>query len=106
MKSSSTKFLSMAAVAICLFGTSAQSAEPKTDRMNSAWTGLLAGAEPMLTPQQTALVNNLAYQAAVTRICENFEINEGRFMAALADATAKPADKLPWSAPLKWLRSE
>ena len=90
-----TKALSAAAIAICLFGYSAEAAEEKSHRLNSAWSGLLAGAEPVLTPQQTAKVNNLAYQAAVTRICEGFDLNEDRFMAALADATAKSDDKLP-----------
>lgn len=95
MKTIASNILSVAAMAACLFGTAAPAAEQKSHRLDGAWSGLVAGAEPVLTPQQTAKINNLAYQAAVTRICDGFELNEDRFMAALADATAKSDDKLP-----------
>ncbi len=94
MKSIATKTLSAAVMAICVFAFSAEANEEKSHRLSSAWSGLVAGAEPVLTPRQTAKVNNLAYQAAVTRICEGFDINEERFMSALADATTMPDAKL------------
>jgi hypothetical protein len=94
MQSNSAKTACVAAIAICLFGFSAQAAEDGSHRLNGAWTGFLAGAEPVLTPQQAAKVNNLAYQAAVTRICDGFDIDEARFMTALEDATSKSGDKL------------
>jgi hypothetical protein len=67
---------------------SAISAEEKTQRLNDAWASALIGDEPVLSAKQTAKLNNLAFQAAATRVCEGFELSQDKFIAALEDATA------------------
>lgn len=67
--------------------SSAQAADEKTDRLAEAWKSALAAEEPVLSAQQIAKVNNLAFQAAATRVCDGFELSHDKFVAALEDAT-------------------
>jgi hypothetical protein len=84
-----SKLALSAALAISLLMPSVVSAEEaSTHRLGSAWQSALAGSEPVLTPQQFAKLNNLAYQSAATRVCDGFEIDQAKFTTALADATA------------------
>ena len=45
----------------------------------------------MLTDQQFAKLNNLAFQAAVTKICDGYNLDDKKFADGMAEAT-KPAD--------------
>ncbi|MBS7538432.1 hypothetical protein [Ancylobacter lacus] len=55
-----------------------------TARLNEAWEAVLAGEEPILTPNQFAQLNNLAYQSAVIRSCPGYELNTPRFSSGLS----------------------
>lgn len=68
--------------------------EPSTQRLSGAWKDALAGEERVLTAQQFAKLNNLAYQAAATRVCDGLEIDEKKFEAALAEAIAPAGENL------------
>ena len=37
------------------------------------------GQEPILTDKQFAMLNNLAFQAAVTKICDGYELDQNKF---------------------------
>jgi hypothetical protein len=82
------KIAPLAAMAVSVFLTSAVAADDAPHRLGDAWKSALLGAEPVLTPQQFAKLNNLAYQSAAIRVCDGFEINAAKFNAAIADATA------------------
>ena len=47
----------------------------------------------VIAPQQFAKLNNLAFQAAATRVCKGFELDEAKFTDALGEA-AVPRDGL------------
>jgi hypothetical protein len=88
------KVASLAAMAASVFLIPAVAADETPQRLGDAWKSALLGAEPVLTPQQFAKLNNLAYQSAAVRVCEGFEINAEKFNAAIADATAPAKDDL------------
>lgn len=76
----------------CLFACALLFFQPgdvqaETKRLHEAWETALAGQENVLTPQQFAKLNNLAYQAAVVRVCDGFEIDGKKFRAQLSEAT-------------------
>ena len=56
-------------------------------RMDRAWGDLVIDQEPILTDQQFAQLNNLSYQAAVTKICDGYELDQERFAAGVSAAT-------------------
>ena len=62
----------------------------RDQRLHEAWEDVLAGQEHVLTPQQFAKLNNLAYQAAVVRVCDGFEIDSTKFRAQLSEAAEPP----------------
>lgn len=63
-----------------------------TNRLHEAWEDALEGQEHVLTPQQFAKLNNLAYQAAVVRVCDGFDIDDAKFRAQLFEAAEAPHD--------------
>lgn len=65
-------------------------AQAETKRLHEAWEDALAGQEHVLTPQQFARLNNLAYQAAVVRVCDGFEIDAKKFREHLTEAAEPP----------------
>jgi hypothetical protein len=87
------KTVSMA-LTVVLLATPAFSADEKTHRLDDAWKSALLGEEPVLSPQQFAKLNNLAFQAAAARVCDGLELDQGKFIAALEDATAAAKDDL------------
>ena len=48
----------------------------------------------MLTPQQFATINGLAYQAAVTRLCAGFELDNVKYAKAVNAIVNSGNDKL------------
>lgn len=77
--------------AVCLLAASPLGAQDQDDnRLDEAWKDALEEEEPILTPEQFAMLNNLAYQAAVTRVCDGFELDQHKFAEGLEQAI-KPA---------------
>ncbi len=93
MKPNMTLACAVAAMLVLAAPALAEDAPPQ--RLTEAWKSALAGGEPVVSPQQYAKLNNLAFQAAAARVCEGFELDEAKFTAALADATAPKADLSP-----------
>lgn len=60
------------------------------DRLDEAWKDAIGDQEPILTEQQFALLNNLAFQAAVTKICDGYQIDGDKFSKSFAEATEAP----------------
>lgn len=77
-----------AAVALGIAGSAvAQDAAEDDLRMDDAWADLSVDQEPILTDLQFAKLNNVAFQAAVTKICDGYELDQTKFADAVADAT-------------------
>lgn len=75
------------AAVLCLTGpASAQDAEDDL-RMDDAWADLVVDQEPILTDLQFAKLNNLAFQAAVTKICDGYDLDQAKFAESVSDAT-------------------
>jgi len=81
--------LAAAAAVILGLGFVAHAAESPSDdlRMDDAWADLTVDQEPILTDIQFAKLNNLAFQAAVTKVCEGYELDQTKFAEGVADAT-------------------
>jgi hypothetical protein len=87
----------LAAATTLLLGLSAatfaQDALPDDDRLDDAWADLSVDQEPILTSAQFARLNNIAFQAAVTKICDGYELDQTKFAEAVADATSPAPEK-------------
>jgi len=87
----STRGALLAAVAAVSLGFagSAVAAEAMVDdlRRDEVWADLTVDQEPILTDLQFAKLNNLAFQAAVTKICDGYELDQKKFADGVADAT-------------------
>ena len=59
--------------------------------MISGWTRhgriSVVDQEPILTEAQFAKLNNLAFQAAVTKICDGYDLDQTKFAEGVSDAT-------------------
>lgn len=64
------------------------------NRLDDAWKAALEEQEGVLTPQQFATVNGLAYQAAVTRLCAGFEIDNIKYAKTVNAIINSGNDKL------------
>ncbi len=64
-------------------------AEDQADdnRLDEAWKDAVGDDENILTEKQFAMLNNLAFQAAVTKVCEGFDLDQSKFAKAITDAT-------------------
>jgi len=72
-------------------------------RMDRAWGDLVIDQEPILTDSQFAKLNNLAYQAAVTKICDGYELDQTKFGEGVSEALnpapatiATPEEIMQW----------
>ena len=63
-------------------------------RLDEAWKDALEHEEGILTPEQLAMLNNLAYQAAVTRVCDGFTLDQAKFSEGVVEAIAPSAEGL------------
>ena len=75
------------AVALVMAGVSTI-ALADDDRLDEAWADAVDGQEPFLSDKQFARLNNLAFQAAVTKICDGYELDDAKFSEGLVDATS------------------
>lgn len=80
--------------ALCIGIGAAQADDQDDDRLDDAWKNLFEAQEGILTPKQSAQLNNLAFTAAVTRVCDGFEIDRQKFKAALAEAVEPSVEGL------------
>ncbi|MCP4386466.1 MAG: hypothetical protein GY798_34500 [Hyphomicrobiales bacterium] len=63
------------------------------DHLDEVWADAVGGQEPILTDAQFAMLNNLAFQAAVTKICDGYGLDPTGFETGVAEAmTPAPAD--------------
>src|SRR5690606_38996850 len=67
-------FIALAVVAATAVPAFAE--EPADDRMVGAWEDAIGDQEPILTDKQFAALNNLAFQAAVTKVCDGYQIDQ------------------------------
>jgi hypothetical protein len=63
------------------------------NRLDDAWKAALEDQEGVLTPQQTASLNNIAYEAAVARVCDGFELDRAKYAKAVNDIVVPGSDK-------------
>ena len=79
-----------AAAVLGLTGTAFSEDAAVTDdlRMDEAWADLVVDQEPILTDMQFAKLNNLAFQAAVTKICDGYQLDQAKFAEGVSDATS------------------
>src|SRR5436190_16625097 len=79
--------LSLLAAGILAGGISTAFAQDMSDddRLDEAWKDAIGDQEPIMTTQQFAKLNNLAFQAAVTKVCDGYELNADKFKQAFAD---------------------
>jgi hypothetical protein len=82
--------LSAVLLASSLVAGSATFATAQDDdhRLDEAWKDAVGDQEPILSEEQFAMLNNLAYQAAVTKVCDGYELDNAKFSQAIAEATA------------------
>jgi hypothetical protein len=78
-----------AAVVLVTSVTTLVFAEDQADdnRLDEAWKDAIGDQENILTEKQFAMLNNLAFQAAVTKVCDGFELDQAKFAKAITDAT-------------------
>jgi hypothetical protein len=91
------KTLACLAVCATLASAGAMAADkPAVDdnRLDEAWKDAVGTQEPILTDKQFATLNNLAYQAAVTNVCDGYKLDNKKFAKAFADATSTPNPNL------------
>jgi hypothetical protein len=84
--------LGLLAVAFTVEAQAQQAADDH--RLDEAWKAALEDQEGVLTPQQFATINGLAYQAAVTRLCAGFEIDNVKYGKAVNAIVNSGNDKL------------
>ena len=80
----------LAAALVVIFGIAASAwAEGPAvddDRLDEAWKDAIGDQEGILTEKQFAMLNNIAFQAAVTKICDGYELDPSKFAKAINDA--------------------
>jgi hypothetical protein len=63
-------------------------------RLDDAWEDAVGDQENILTEAQFATLNNLAFQAAVPKVCENYALDDAKFAQALSEAAVPAAADL------------
>jgi hypothetical protein len=76
------------AALLAVFTTPVFAEDDDDDRLDDAWQDAIGDQEPVLTDKQFALLNNLAFQAAVTKVCDGYKLDGDKFAKAIADATS------------------
>ncbi len=71
----------------------AQSKKKDDDRLDKAWDAVAALNEGLLSDPLEAMLNNMAYQAAVTNVCPGFELDVKAFSKAFTDIQQQAADE-------------
>jgi hypothetical protein len=90
MSTSSQMLKTLLCLLACLaIGSAAYAADDAdNNRLDDAWEDAIGDQEPVLTDTQFALLNNLAFQAAVPKICDGFNIDQAKFADGMAAATS------------------
>jgi hypothetical protein len=91
-----------AAVAVSAFAGAASAQQADDDRLDNAWADVAVDQEPILTAAQFAKLNNLAFQAAVTKICAGYDLDQTKFAEGLSDATYPSPDGLSQDEMKQW----
>lgn len=76
-----------AVAALSGFAGAASAQQADDDRLDNAWADAVVDQEPILTASQFAKLNNLAFEAAVTKICTGYDLDQKKFADGLSDAT-------------------
>jgi hypothetical protein len=63
-------------------------------RLDDAWEDAVGDQENVLTEAQFATLNNLAFQAAVPKICDGYALDDAKFAQAMGEAVAPPSADL------------
>ena len=91
------RFLQMLAVISGVFLMNAGAIHAQSqddDRLDEAWKDAMEETEGVLTPKQYATLNGLAYQAAVTRVCDGYELADQKYAKAVNELVATGIDNL------------
>lgn len=80
--------LALAACFLVVAAMPAMAEDDDDDRLDDAWEDAVGDQEPILTDKQFALMNNLAYQAAVSKVCDGYTLDPEKFAAGIAEATS------------------
>ncbi|HMN87765.1 MAG TPA: hypothetical protein PKA74_17515 [Bauldia sp.] len=72
------------------------------DRLDGAWEDLVLDQEGILTAAQFAELNNLAFQAAVTKVCDGYDLDQAKFAASLDAATATGPENMSTDDAKRW----
>lgn len=81
-------------VACFLIAAAVPAVAEDDNRLDDAWEDAVGDQEPVLTDKQFALLNNLAFQAAVTKVCDGYELDPAKFAAGIAEATSPAPEGL------------
>lgn len=81
-------FLCLAACLIVAATVPAMAEDDDDNRLDDAWEDAVSDQEPVLTDKQFALLNNLAFQAAATKVCDGYTLDPDKFAAGIAEATS------------------
>ena len=75
------------------------------NRIDDAWKAAMAESEGILSPQQSAALNVLAYESAVARLCDGFKIDESKYSNGISLLVAAKDTKLSEDEQLQRLTS-
>jgi hypothetical protein len=101
-KTSKCGWLATLAAAVVIVGGLSAPARADDDRLDEAWADAVGGQEPILTDKQFAMLNNLAFQAAVTKICDGYELDQDKFAAGISEATTPPPPNMSTDDAEQW----
>src|SRR5687767_4998274 len=63
-------------------------------RLDDAWEDGVSDQENILTEAQFATFNNLAFQAAASKVCDNYALDDTKFAQALTEVASPPSAEL------------
>lgn len=82
----------LGAALLAAFPKVAMAEDASSHRLHSAWDALAKGEGEFLSTKQFASLNNLAYQAAIVRLCDGYELDHEAFRRKIEDVI-KDTDK-------------
>jgi hypothetical protein len=89
MSTTVARFLTLG-LAVATVACFSGSATAQDQQLSEVWKDAIGDQEPVLTNEQFAMLNNIAFQAAVTKVCDGFELDQSKFAQAVSDATSPP----------------
>lgn len=82
----------LGAALLAAFPKVAMAEDAANNRLHAAWDALAKGEGEFLSTKQFASLNNLAYQAAIVRLCDGHELDHEAFRRKIEDVI-KDTDK-------------